>query len=529
MPQDQLARATLDTLPFNIAVIDDDGMIRLTNRAWDEFGDGGDDTGSSYFGGIDPEDDDDATEAVKGLRAVLDGERDIFRLEYPCHSEDERQWFLMRVTPLPPGADAAAVVAHIDITDRKLAELRAQARAEQLEARRQALRHLVNRLTGLIQDVLQAVLLAETREEIEDTVCGRLTGVEPYTFAWVGEADLGREVIEGRASSGSGPEPGAIDMPLSLSDDPAVEAFESDGVQIYRDVADLSPDTVHRTVPAPGALIALPLSYGDASYGVLVVYATERATFDERERAVLEVVANVVATAIHAVESRRILTTDTIARLEVTLSGDGPFYRDLSAATGVDVTYGGAVTDDDGYHMFFTVVGAATETVRETAQGYDAVRSVSHLSAREGSDVFEFLVDEPPVLAALAEQGAAVTEIEVEGGVARVTIEVPTHVSARAVVERLQETYPSTNLVAYTEAERADETTAELLDGIEEALTGRQEAALRKAYIGGFFEWPRTISGEELAGSMDISPSTYHQHLRAAERKLLESLYERDT
>jgi PAS domain S-box-containing protein len=528
MAQDQLARDTLDTLPFNIAVIDEAGTITLTNRAWEEFGDGGDDTGSNYFGGIDPNDD-DASEAVKGLRAVLDGERDIFRLEYPCHSEDERQWFLMRVTPLPPGGDAAAVVAHIDITDRKLAELRAQARAEQLEARRQALRHLVTRLTGLIQDVIQSVLLADTREEIEDTVCDRLTGVDRYAFAWVGEADLGLEVIEGRASSGSGPDAEAIDLPLSRSDDPAVAAFDSDGVQICQDLADLSSESVHQTVTAPGGLIALPLSYGDASYGVLAVYATERATFDERERAVLEVVANVVATAIHAIEGRRILTTDTIARLEVTLTGEGPFYRDLSAATGADVTYGGAVTDDQGYHMFFTVSGAETETVRETAEGYDAVRSVSHLSARDGSDVFEFLIDEPPVLAALAEQGAAVTDIEVADGRAQVTIEVPTQVSARAVVERLQETYPSTNLVAYTEAERADETTAELLDGLEEALTGRQEAAIRKAYIGGFFEWPRTISGEELAGSMDISPSTYHQHLRAAERKLLEALYERDT
>jgi PAS domain-containing protein len=34
---DSLARHTLDTLPLNVAVTDDEGTILLTNRAWDEF------------------------------------------------------------------------------------------------------------------------------------------------------------------------------------------------------------------------------------------------------------------------------------------------------------------------------------------------------------------------------------------------------------------------------------------------------------------------------------------------------------
>ncbi|MFC6756308.1 helix-turn-helix domain-containing protein [Halomicroarcula sp. GCM10025894] len=42
----------------------------------------------------------------------------------------------------------------------------------------------------------------------------------------------------------------------------------------------------------------------------------------------------------------------------------------------------------------------------------------------------------------------------------------------------------------------------------------------------GFFDWPRDVSGEELAESMGICPSTFHQHLRAGERKLLEAIFE---
>ena len=54
-------------------------------------------------------------------------------------------------------------------------------------------------------------------------------------------------------------------------------------------------------------------------------------------------------------------------------------------------------------------------------------------------------------------------------------------------------------------------------------LTDRQLTALQRAYFGDFFEWPRPTSGDDLAESMGIARSTYHQHLRAAERKLVKA------
>ena len=51
--------------------------------------------------------------------------------------------------------------------------------------------------------------------------------------------------------------------------------------------------------------------------------------------------------------------------------------------------------------------------------------------------------------------------------------------------------------------------------------------ALRKAHVSGYYSWDRSVTGEELANSMGIDRSTYHQHLRAAERKLTEAFFER--
>ncbi|MFB6179449.1 MAG: helix-turn-helix domain-containing protein [Halorientalis sp.] len=38
---------------------------------------------------------------------------------------------------------------------------------------------------------------------------------------------------------------------------------------------------------------------------------------------------------------------------------------------------------------------------------------------------------------------------------------------------------------------------------------------------GGYFDWPRDSTAEDIADSLDISSPTLHQHLRHAQRKLL--------
>ncbi|WP_420028467.1 helix-turn-helix domain-containing protein [Haloglomus litoreum] len=52
-------------------------------------------------------------------------------------------------------------------------------------------------------------------------------------------------------------------------------------------------------------------------------------------------------------------------------------------------------------------------------------------------------------------------------------------------------------------------------------LTARQLEVLETAHEMGYFERPRRANGREVAAAMDIDPSTFSEHLAAAERKLL--------
>lgn len=163
---DQLARGTLDALPLNVAVLDSEGVILASNLAWRRFGhfngiDGAADAvGTNYLAVAEQADEDaHARRAARGLRDVIRGERDTFSLEYPCHSSDTERWFSMHASRFLADEAPYLVVAHEDITSRKLAELQVERRNEELEAFARLLSHdLRNPLTVAVG---RAELLAE--------------------------------------------------------------------------------------------------------------------------------------------------------------------------------------------------------------------------------------------------------------------------------------------------------------------------------------------------------------------------------
>ncbi len=125
-----LNQAALDSLAANIAVLDEGGNIIAVNEAWKRFAreNGGSAIADSV--GVNYPDvcrraqghgNGEARAALEGIQAVLNGARADFTIEYPCHSPDEKRWFVMSVTPLGSERGGAAV-AHTDITARKLAE-----------------------------------------------------------------------------------------------------------------------------------------------------------------------------------------------------------------------------------------------------------------------------------------------------------------------------------------------------------------------------------------------------------------------
>ncbi len=135
---EQLLLSTLDALSAHIAILEPFGTIIALNRAWMEFAttNDGDSAvvglGANYLAVCDASaaaGDGLAASVGEGIRAVIDGTIPSLQIEYPCHSPTEERWFDLRVTPFPGMEKRRVVVAHEDITARKLAE-RGRAKSE---------------------------------------------------------------------------------------------------------------------------------------------------------------------------------------------------------------------------------------------------------------------------------------------------------------------------------------------------------------------------------------------------------------
>jgi PAS domain S-box-containing protein len=405
---------------------------------------------------------------------------------------------------LAPVEDETGTVTHfvgfqMDVTARREAEAGVERERANLET-------LLNRVNGLLGDVTAALMEASTRGAVERALVERLAGTDGYRGVWIGCPDLGADRFETAERVG-------VDDPptVALSGaDPVSRAYET-GTAVF--AADPPAHEGHHD----GGVAAVPLTYRGTTYGVCCVYANDEGSFGEHERAVLRVLGRTAATAIHAIEGRRLLGSDTVTEVELRLPGTFP--AGLAERLGATLTYEGAVFGDDHLRTFYTATRADPSVVT-----VEAAREPSVVGCRAVTDgpesLFEFAVTPDSLVPALADRGAELEAATADGDGVHVTLALPVSAETRSLVETLRDRFGVVELVATHERKRPSRTTPEFRDELESRLTDRQLTALRLAHVGGYFAPNRRASGEELAAAMGVSRSTFHQHLRAAQRKL---------
>lgn len=125
------AHSILDGIAANVCVLDDEGKIIAVNQAWKDFyqSNGGDEghchEGDSYLNActnaiqnLSPELP-SASQFYTNFKALIEGKKDRFELEYPCHSPTEQRWFFVRVAAMRNVSPRRIVVTHVDISQQK--------------------------------------------------------------------------------------------------------------------------------------------------------------------------------------------------------------------------------------------------------------------------------------------------------------------------------------------------------------------------------------------------------------------------
>jgi PAS domain S-box-containing protein len=401
---------------------------------------------------------------------------------------------------------------------------RAKREGEVREAREHTER-VLDRVNGLVRQTVEVLVEATTREELESGVVDELAAAAPYSFAWIGRPDVtGERLTPTTWAGGADLSAGDWSFPLDGSD-PVGESYR-EGVPERLEREDLPDGEPWSTLAdAVEALVAVPLVYKNTTYGVLVVCADDSGALDERERVVLEALGRATANAINAVERGRILDATEIIELELAITDAELLFSRLSADGGTVESAGFDQRADGSVELYLSATEVDPDAFLDRVRNDEAVESVTCIVARDDECLLEAVVAES-VLVTLTEYGAALQGVHAENGTSRITVELPYEAEARDLFDLVAEQYPGTELLGYHERERPVETRQDFTASISDRLTDRQERALRTAYLGGFFDWPRGIDGNELAEAMDISRPTYHQHLRAAQAKVFEELFE---
>ncbi|MBX0325275.1 PAS domain S-box protein [Halomicroarcula sp. F13] len=409
-------------------------------------------------------------------------------------------------------------------------------REREIERQRDDLERL-NRVNTVIRDIGKALVKAGDRTAIEEAVCDRLATVDAYAATWIGEPQSPDRYLTPRSWAGLGD--GDLNELLDVVENdnatvwPSEQALQTDDICVGRDwsnrpVSKAASDVL--SIDGGSVPIAIPIPYRETLYGVLVVYADNSIPIGERHQTVLAELGETIGHAIAAVKRKEALAADRVVELVFECWDDQQFF--IQTATELEATVsleGIARRDDASYLEYFTVTGASPTAVSETANQLESLNHARVINYQNGNCLCEIGVDESSILTVIAEMGGTVTEMTAKNGNGTVRVEIPQTAEVGRIIDILETTLAEIELRAKRTVDRPIQTGHRFHSTIDERLTDKQRNALEAAYFAGFFERPRLSTGDDIANSLGISPSTFHQHIRAGLQKLLTASVEATT
>jgi PAS domain S-box-containing protein len=281
--------STVNALASHIAILDEQGQIVEVNAAWQRFARENNclrkhGVGANYLHVCDAAAgrfSEEATTVASGIRSIIAGRSDEYHLEYPCHSPLQKRWFIVRVTRFAGPGPVRAVVAHENITERKLAEVALR--------ESQALYHsLVNQLpVGIFRkDAAGRYVL------VNPGFC-RLKGMQPEDF-------LGKLPSEVKASVPAKPDGSAAIIKYANDGEEHHRLIMQTGQSIEREEEYVFPNGRKQFVHAT----KLPVLNGDGT-----VIGSQGVLFDITERKLAAEEINLQLSALTAAANGIVITS----------------------------------------------------------------------------------------------------------------------------------------------------------------------------------------------------------------------------
>lgn len=399
-----------------------------------------------------------------------------------------------------------------------------------LEDRNEELTRL-DSLNTLIRRIDQGLVDADTVDEIDEMICQHLSDSTLFEFAWIGEYDAETDNVLPRTWAGLNS--GTLEDLTTVTDNsragpsPFEDAVRTAESQIVADIAtDVRAASWREAALRLGArsCVVIPITCNDTNYGVLIVYGPHPQP-NERDLDVLAEFGRTIGNAIHAVETRRTVRLDSVVELTLQATADTPLVR-LARELDCELSVEGMVPESENrMTLFFSVADIDPDDVISITKKALAFKELTPFGQLDGRYQFRAKVIDEPLLLTFLEAGASIQSLSIDAGMVTAVVTVSETPDVREFIERITQTVPNVELLARRSRQRSFDTPEKLQTEFEQRLTPRQQEILQFAYLSGYFETPRTQTGQELSKALDLSQSTFNHHLRGAERHIFDVVF----
>lgn len=167
----------IDSLSSHIAIIDENGIIKRTNKAWADFaienGYKKDPSmiGEKYFQSCNLDSNDCNDVYENGILKVFLGKEDVFVGDYGCDTLDKKRWFNIHAKRFKWNKKNYVIISHEDITNVK----EIQGKLEK-----------INKSYTALSQSNMALVNSETEEELLNNVTKIIHDYCGYKLVWIG-------------------------------------------------------------------------------------------------------------------------------------------------------------------------------------------------------------------------------------------------------------------------------------------------------------------------------------------------------
>ncbi len=491
-----------ERVPDPMAITDERDDIRDVNEAFrDVFGGGSDALGGTALdavvGDIEHLGENESTDAAVHTLATetSGGQREFIVRRFPLDRPDSREFGY----------------AFTDVT-------RQRDRQRELE-----------RFHELGADVRELLLSTESRADLERAFCETVVGSLEGATAMLAR---GSEPGDATVHATAGDVPDGLQRALfecrangNGVDHPVGDALVAGDTRYVADVSTVQAEWA-RTAQSDGvdALVAVPVEQHGITVGVFVVCAADSSTLDRRTRERLHGLVTSLGDAIGIVNRLSALTADHVVRVELSVGGGSEILTDLGQSTATPIDVVSALPTADGETALYLDVDADDRSaIGSWLEDAEHVSDHEIVTERRPARLrIETAAQTLPSV--LARHAADVRSVRVDGGQVHATVDVPVSDDIRDIVDALETAYDSVAVASLRNVERDGPQTPG--ESTVADLTEKQRRALETAFHEGYFERPRVQSADDVAAVLDVSRSTFLQHLRAAERKLLAEVFD---